>query len=690
MCKRLPLGLSAVVLLALARSAAGDSACVSPKLIVRKPACAAFPGRPCFVGFDARGAGVLVAGWGKVHHWAWPRLDKFTNWESDDPSISWRSFAFDGKAFAEFPSDHVLRVWNARDGKLSAQSLGGGADTAIRPQVLLSPTCVLGCNEGKLYVGQIKGGAAEPAWRALERAERDSGKWPFAWAASEDGRCIAAWSARPSADETAVSPALAKSACDLHESVLCLWDAHAGKLLKRHLLPEFRNPKPTPRHDNGRIVFAPGAQSLLLSVASTLRIVEAASGKALRQFRLPEPPACRPVFSPDGGLLAAATAGQVFVWHVPTALMLATIPCPAPAQPPADPAILCLAFSPDGRTLAVGRDKEILFFPVALQDDGAPDDLWERLNGDAADAFQAMRHLELIPSATHTLRARLKPISAADPAALKRLVENLEAPRYALRRDASKALADMGELATGALLARLDEKPSLEGKRRIEELLRRLAEPQGFAPWLRELRAIEVLEHINTPLARKTLAELADGAAGHRVTEHARAALARLTPKDAPARLHEAGTGADKPPRAVALARLGSPRPHHDGRISFIQYSRSGKTLVTADAHEICLWDSAGGERKTRVRLEASTRLTANGESVLLRGARGVSLMDMDTGKTRVPSWPSSANLKTWPSGRRGPISPPMAGAWASPGATPWVFASRACGRQCRAATFAM
>jgi hypothetical protein len=244
---------------------------------------------------------------------------------------------------------------------------------------------------------------------------------------------------------------------------------------------------------------------------------------------------------------------------------LTTIPCPARVKlrghgsVASDP-IHCLAFSPDGKTVAVGRADEILFFPVALQDEGAPDVLWERLNGDAADAFQAMRHLELIPSATHTLRSRLKPIAAPDPAELARLVENLEAPRYALRRDASKALAEMGELATGALLAHLDEKPSLEGKRRIEELLRRVAEPQGFAPWLRELRAIEVLEHINTPLARKTLAELADGATGHRVTEHARAALMRLTMKEAPAQ--PAGAHSDKPPAAIALARLGSPRPY--------------------------------------------------------------------------------------------------------------------------------
>jgi hypothetical protein len=45
---------------------------------------------------------------------------------------------------------------------------------------------------------------------------------------------------------------------------------------------------------------------------------------------------------------------------------------------------------------------------------------------------------------------------------------------------------------------------------------------------LQVLRAIEVLERIRSPEARRLLDRLSQGAAGHRVTEEARESLRRL------------------------------------------------------------------------------------------------------------------------------------------------------------------
>src|SRR5262249_25128605 len=133
MCKGLSRGLSAVVLLALVRSASGDSPCVSPKLIVKPPARVAFPGQPRFVGFDVRGKGVISAGWCKVYHWSWPELAELTSWESNDDWITWRSFGFDGRTFADLTSDNVLRLWDASDGKLTNHKLADGGTPAVRP-----------------------------------------------------------------------------------------------------------------------------------------------------------------------------------------------------------------------------------------------------------------------------------------------------------------------------------------------------------------------------------------------------------------------------------------------------------------------------------------------------------------------------------------------------------------------------
>jgi hypothetical protein len=77
----------------------------------------------------------------------------------------------------------------------------------------------------------------------------------------------------------------------------------------------------------------------------------------------------------------------------------------------------------------------------------------------------------------------------------------------------------------------LDAGPSLEVRKHIEELLDRLT-PGQFAlsaDTLREIRAIEVLEWLNTPDSRAVLERIAKGAAGVRLTHEAAAALKRMT-----------------------------------------------------------------------------------------------------------------------------------------------------------------
>ena len=88
------------------------------------------------------------------------------------------------------------------------------------------------------------------------------------------------------------------------------------------------------------------------------------------------------------------------------------------------------------------------------------------------------------------------------------------------RERASEELKEAGHLAEAALRDGLAKGPSLEGRRRIGKLLKALdsAAPER----LRFLRAMEVLEVLATPQARKQLERLADGA------EDAKAALVRL------------------------------------------------------------------------------------------------------------------------------------------------------------------
>lgn len=77
--------------------------------------------------------------------------------------------------------------------------------------------------------------------------------------------------------------------------------------------------------------------------------------------------------------------------------------------------------------------------------------------------------------------------------------------------------------------------PSLELRRRAEGVLTELeGHPLPAAQW-RAFRAIEVLEHIGTPEARRVLKRMAGGAWEARQTREAKASLARLA-KRAPAR----------------------------------------------------------------------------------------------------------------------------------------------------------
>jgi hypothetical protein len=81
--------------------------------------------------------------------------------------------------------------------------------------------------------------------------------------------------------------------------------------------------------------------------------------------------------------------------------------------------------------------------------------------------------------------------------------------------------------AAAALTEALNAKPSLEKRRRIEQLLtgpRR----EPTAQELRQLRSVEVLEHADSSETQDVLKSLAQGAPEARLTKNANAVLERL------------------------------------------------------------------------------------------------------------------------------------------------------------------
>ncbi|HEY7427506.1 MAG TPA: hypothetical protein VH682_24945, partial [Gemmataceae bacterium] len=104
-----------------------------------------------------------------------------------------------------------------------------------------------------------------------------------------------------------------------------------------------------------------------------------------------------------------------------------------------------------------------------------------------------------------------------------------------VREKAATELEKLGPSALHALRKARDDRPALETRRRLEQLI----EKQERAEWLpsperlRDRRALEVLERAGTSEAKDVLATLAGGAPGAWLTLDAKAALERLAQRPA-------------------------------------------------------------------------------------------------------------------------------------------------------------
>jgi RNA polymerase sigma factor (sigma-70 family) len=238
----------------------------------------------------------------------------------------------------------------------------------------------------------------------------------------------------------------------------------------------------------------------------------------------------RIVFSRDGTLLASAEGTVVHIWDVATGTEI---------QEYAGHRgwIRDLAFSADHKRLAsASYDSTVLIWDLVPPAEGGGSQLearWADLAGaDAAAALVAVWRLAEAPAdSVPMLRQHLKPITAAQTQAIRDYVAALDAPTFAARDKARRALLDFGPEAVPALRRALDGQPSAELRRRANELLDQNAGPPRGEP-LRTWRALSVLERAGTSDARGLLRTLAGGAPDAWLTTQAAAALDRLAERD--------------------------------------------------------------------------------------------------------------------------------------------------------------
>jgi hypothetical protein len=164
---------------------------------------------------------------------------------------------------------------------------------------------------------------------------------------------------------------------------------------------------------------------------------------------------------------------------------------------------------------------------------------WAELGtGDPVKAHQAIAALAAKAARTVPfLQERLRAVPLADPRRLARLIDDLDSSQFPVRQSATHELESLAESAGPSLRRALTNRPSSELRRRIEQVLathkaQRLNPPPDQ---VRLARAIEVLEQIADPAARRLLAALAQGAPEATLTRDAKGALDRLSKRPATA-----------------------------------------------------------------------------------------------------------------------------------------------------------
>jgi|GEM_PF-3069471 len=280
-------------------------------------------------------------------------------------------------------------------------------------------------------------------------------------------------------------------------------------------------------------------------------------------------------FSPDGNILASASQnGTIRLWRVSNAQE-------APMTVRHEREIASLCFSTDGRMLACGDDAGMVFvYEIStkklrarsnhhqgvvrsiafsslgdcvasgaedtsiviwsLNNYGVPsnganvirekmDSLWIDLaSPDPEIAFRSMNILCASPGPTiGWLEGQAHLVPRIDESYVERLIKDLESEEFTKRKGATAELEKVLDAAEAKLRIRLNEKPALELRQRLEALLLK-TETENSPSRTRQLRVLEILERIGGQGGFKILRELAAGAPDAVVTREARTSMNRL------------------------------------------------------------------------------------------------------------------------------------------------------------------
>jgi WD40 repeat protein len=318
-------------------------------------------------------------------------------------------------------------------------------------------------------------------------------------------------------------------------SPLRLWDAVSGKE---------RSNFDNQAGGDFPLAFSPDGKQLVSAndppgrhVQPLVRLWDATTGKEFCRYNGHRTVIGAAAFSPDGKLVASGGVtdedNSVQVWEAATGHLIRRFEGHHSW-------LFAVVFAADGLTVASSAgDSTILLWDITgRRSDGRwhakplsqrqLDTCWSALaNDDAAKAYDAVWMLIAAPEqAVPFLRKHLPPVPRPNAKYVAQLIADLDSETFAARQRAAEELSNFGDAITDSLRKALADKPSLEMRRRIQQLLDRT---RDWTPErLRVHRAIQALEHINTRSARELLQALAEGTPQAQRTEEAKETLRRL------------------------------------------------------------------------------------------------------------------------------------------------------------------
>jgi hypothetical protein len=202
-------------------------------------------------------------------------------------------------------------------------------------------------------------------------------------------------------------------------------------------------------------------------------------------------------------------------------------------------AVTCLAVAPDSSLAATGsNDGSVILWGLkeVVVPEPKPSPLevekqWATLRGDDDEPEVHFAIRQFVAGKEETLaliRKEVPPVPADAQARVLKLMKDLDDDAFKTREAAETALIKLGAITVPNVQRALKgELPSVEVRRRMNRILEQLPVEALEREHQRQLRALQILERMNTAEARKLLQEIAGGAADAPLTLDAKATLDR-------------------------------------------------------------------------------------------------------------------------------------------------------------------